>query len=81
MHGVQRLQLEGGVNQDMLEHPEAINWGLSEVSLVRAEASADGLNSRCSGRASATSSSTPVQRMSQDQRTSSGWPRTHPSVA
>ena len=43
MHGVQRLQLEGGLSQSMLDQPEAINWGLSEVALVRAEASAVGL--------------------------------------
>jgi hypothetical protein len=43
MQGVQRLRLEGGLSQVMLEHPEGIDWGLSEVALVRAEPSSYGL--------------------------------------
>lgn len=43
MQGVQRLHLEGGLSQSMLDHPEAINWGLSEVSLLRAQPCAAGL--------------------------------------
>ncbi|MEI2809997.1 MAG: hypothetical protein V9F00_07300 [Nocardioides sp.] len=33
--GVQRLTLKGGLTARMLEHPEEIGWGLSEVALVR----------------------------------------------
>ncbi|PWN03039.1 hypothetical protein DJ010_11770 [Nocardioides silvaticus] len=43
MRGVQRLHMEGGLSQRMLDYPEAINWGLSEVSLLRAEPCAAGL--------------------------------------
>jgi hypothetical protein len=43
MHGVQLLLMEGGLTQSMLDHPEAINWGLSEVSLLRAQPCAAGL--------------------------------------
>ena len=43
MHGVQRLLMEGGLSQSMLDNPEAINWGLSEVSLLRAAPCAAGL--------------------------------------
>ncbi|WP_148613299.1 hypothetical protein [Nocardioides rubriscoriae] len=37
MHGVQRLHMEGALSPAMLDHPEAINWGLSEVAQLRAE--------------------------------------------
>ena len=43
MQGVQRLHMEGGLSQSMLDHPEAINWGLSEVDLVRAEECPNGV--------------------------------------
>jgi hypothetical protein len=43
MQGVQRLHMEGGLTQSMLDHPERINWGLSEVDLVRAEECPDGV--------------------------------------
>jgi hypothetical protein len=33
--GVQYLRFSGGLTQGMLENPELINWGLSEISLVR----------------------------------------------
>lgn len=41
--GVQRLHLEGGLTQVMLDQPEAIDWGLSDVSLLRAEPCPAGL--------------------------------------
>jgi hypothetical protein len=43
MHGVQRLHMEGGLTQAMLDHPENINWGLSEVASLRAAPCPDGL--------------------------------------
>jgi hypothetical protein len=35
LDGVDRLELRGGLTPRMVEHPEEINWGLSEVALVR----------------------------------------------
>jgi hypothetical protein len=43
LDGVQRLTLEGGLTTRMLEHPEEIGWGLSEVALVRVVPSDDGV--------------------------------------
>lgn len=37
MHGVQRLHMEGALGQAMLDHADDVNWGLSEVALLRAE--------------------------------------------
>lgn len=44
LDGVQRLTLEGGLTSRMLEHPEEINWGLSEVAQVRVSPSEDGVH-------------------------------------
>jgi hypothetical protein len=41
--GVQRLTLEGDLSEYMLDHPEEINWGLSEVTLVRVLPTEDGI--------------------------------------
>ena len=41
--GVQRLTLSGGLTTRMLEHPEEISWGLSEVALVRVDPSDEGI--------------------------------------
>jgi hypothetical protein len=35
LDGVQRVTMDGGLTPQMLEHPESINWGLSEVAVVR----------------------------------------------
>jgi hypothetical protein len=43
LDGVQRLTLEGGLTARMLERPEEIGWGLSEVALVRVAPSDDGV--------------------------------------
>lgn len=43
LDGVRRLTLEGGLTSAMLEHPERINWGLSEVSQVRVASCDDGI--------------------------------------
>lgn len=40
--GVQRLEFIGDLNSYMLQHPECINWGLTEVSCVRIVPSAAG---------------------------------------
>ncbi|QYJ03167.1 hypothetical protein KUV85_12580 [Nocardioides panacisoli] len=37
MEGVQRLLMEGGLTTSMVRHPEAIDWGLSEVAVLRAQ--------------------------------------------
>lgn len=42
--GVQRLEFIGGLNSYMLQHPEYINWGLTEVSWVQVEPSSAGEN-------------------------------------
>lgn len=34
MEAVSTLRLVGGLSRSMVEHPENINWGLSEVALV-----------------------------------------------
>ena len=43
LEGVQKLVLEGGLTRAMLEHPERINWGLSEVARVRVTPSEHGV--------------------------------------
>lgn len=43
LDGVQSLTLVGGLTSSMLEHPENINWGLSEVARVRVASSDDGI--------------------------------------
>lgn len=46
--GVQRLVLEGNLSQEMIDDPDEINWGLSEVAQVRAVPCAAGLRLRLS---------------------------------
>ena len=36
MEGVSVLRLTGGLSESMVQHPERINWGLSEVAKVSA---------------------------------------------
>jgi hypothetical protein len=43
LSGVQELSLHGALTPRMLEHPERINWGLSEVARVRATPADDGV--------------------------------------
>lgn len=43
LEGVQELSLPGALTPRMLEHPERINWGLSEVARVRVAPSDDGV--------------------------------------
>ena len=43
LEGVQHLMVNGGLNPYMLEHPEEINWGLSEVARVRVTPSETGV--------------------------------------
>ena len=43
MVGVQRLHMEGDLTASMLDHPELIDWGLSEVAALRAGPSGTGL--------------------------------------
>ncbi|GAB3700224.1 hypothetical protein [Mariniluteicoccus flavus] len=43
LEGVQDLSLHGALTPRMLEHPERINWGLSEVARVRVTPSDDGV--------------------------------------
>ncbi|MFC7360800.1 hypothetical protein [Nocardioides astragali] len=43
MEAVETLHLTGGLSQTMLEHPERINWGLSEVAQVTAYPAAAGV--------------------------------------
>ncbi|WP_109508451.1 hypothetical protein [Nocardioides speluncae] len=39
LDGVQQLTLRSGLTPRMLEHPDEIGWGLSEVALVRVASS------------------------------------------
>lgn len=41
LEGVQRLTLMGGLTARMLEYPEDVDWGLSEVAQVRVASSGD----------------------------------------
>lgn len=43
LSGVQHFTLEGGLTGSMLEDPDSINWGLSEVAGVHVAPSAEGL--------------------------------------
>lgn len=43
LSAIQRLVLEGGLSQHMIDHPDRINWGLSEVATVHAEPCEAGL--------------------------------------
>jgi hypothetical protein len=43
LEGVQELSLHGALTPRMLEHPELINWGLSEVARVRVAPVEDGV--------------------------------------
>lgn len=43
LEGVQELSLHGALTPRMFEHPERINWGLSEVARVRVTPADDGL--------------------------------------
>lgn len=43
LSAVERLLLEGDLTKAMIDHPEAINWGLSEVAGVRAQPCEAGL--------------------------------------
>lgn len=43
LEGVLDLHLRGALTQGMLENPEAINWGLSEVALVKLAPVAEGI--------------------------------------
>jgi hypothetical protein len=40
--GVRSLSLKGGLTDAMVSEPELINWGLSEVAMVRSALTADG---------------------------------------
>lgn len=46
MEGVQRLVMEGDLTPSMVHHPEAIDWGLSEVAVLRAQPCAAGIQLR-----------------------------------
>lgn len=43
LEGVQELSLHGALTPRMLEHPDRINWGLSEVARVRVTPADDGI--------------------------------------
>lgn len=43
LDGVQELSLHGALTPRMREHPERINWGLSEVARVRVAPTDDGV--------------------------------------
>jgi hypothetical protein len=43
MEAVSALRLNGGLSEAMVQHPERINWGLSEVALVSAYAAEPGV--------------------------------------
>ncbi len=43
LDGVQRLTLTGGLTTRMLEHPEEIGWGLSEIAQVKVTSFDDGV--------------------------------------
>jgi hypothetical protein len=43
MEAVSALRLDGGLSEAMVEHPDRINWGLSEVARVSAYAAEPGV--------------------------------------
>jgi hypothetical protein len=42
LEGIERLRYEGGLTDGMRESPERIDWGFSEISVVRADEDSDG---------------------------------------
>jgi hypothetical protein len=43
MEAISALRLDGGLSEAMVQHPDRINWGLSEVALVSAYSAEPGV--------------------------------------